>query len=114
MMKFQSLSFISFVTTTSVADRVNIFQTSVLAGINFPYGFNLKFKYYFTDLLNTDYEEFDANGDIVKPYGAFTSSNIYYFSLSINMFHRDYEYFHDNITGETVRADKNGRLKSKF
>ena len=95
-------------------DRVNIFQTSVLAGVNFPYGFNIKFKYYFTDLLNTDYVAFDENGNEYKPYGSFTSSNIFYFSFSINMFHRDYEYFHDNITNETIRADRKSSRKRMY
>jgi len=90
-------------------DRVNIFQASVLAGINFPYGFNIKFKYYFTDLLNTGYEAFDENGVKYKPYEAFSSSNIFYFSLSINMFHRDYEYFHSSITNETIKADRSNK-----
>lgn len=96
-------------------DRVNIFQFSVLAGINFPYGLNLKFKYYFTDLLNQDYVTYNnETSEYYKPYESIKKSQIFYFSLSINMFHRDYEYFHDNLTGETIRADKNGRLKSKF
>ena len=94
-------------------DRVNIFQTSVLFGVNFPYGFNIKFKYYFTDLLNTDYVAYDDNGNLYKPYESFTSSNIFYFSLSINMFHRDYEYFHDSITNETIRAER-GTKKNRW
>lgn len=95
-------------------DRVNIFQTSVLVGINFPYGFNIKFKYYFTDLLNTDYETYGEDGILYKPYESFTSSNIFYFSFSINMFHRDYEYFHDNITNETIRADRKSSRKRMY
>jgi len=95
-------------------DRVNIFQTSVLLGVNFPYGFNIKFKYYFTDLLNQDYEAFDENGNKYKPYEAFTKSQIFYFSFSINMFHRDYEYFHDNLTGETIRAERGTKKNRKY
>ena len=95
-------------------DRVNIFQTSVLVGVNFPYGFNIKFKYYFTDLLNQDFEAFNENGEKYKPYEAFTKSQIFYFSLSINMFHRDYEYFHDSITNETIRAERGSRKNRRF
>ena len=95
-------------------DRVNIFQGSVLAGVNFPYGFNIKFKYYFTDLLNTDFEAFDENGNKVKPYESFSSSQIFYFSFSINMFHRDYEYFHDSITNETIRAERGTKKNRRF
>ena len=95
-------------------DRVNIFQTSVLFGVNFPYGFNIKFKYYFTDLLNQDYEAFNENGEKYKPYGSFSKSQIFYFSFSINMFHRDYEYFHDSITNETIRAERGTKKNRRF
>lgn len=95
-------------------DRVNIFQTSVLFGVNFPYGLNIKFKYYFTDLLNQDYVAFDEDGNQYKPYEAFTKSQIFYFSISINMFHRDYEYFHDSITNETIRAERGSRKNRRF
>ena len=86
-------------------NRVNVFQASVLLGINFPFGTNIKFKYYLTDLLNTDYEEFQ-DGVKVKPYQKFQSSQIFYFSISFNMFHRDYEYFHNNFTDDSIRANR--------
>ena len=94
-------------------NRVNVLQTSVLLGVNFPKGANIKFKYYLTDLLNTEYEEFDENGVKGKPYEAFKSSQIFYFSLSFNMFHRDYEYFHNNLTGDMVRAERRSVKKNK-
>jgi len=75
-------------------DRVNIFQGSLMLGVNFPHGFNIKFKYYLTDLMNQDYEAYDENGDKYKPYESMTSSQVFFISLSFNMFHRDYEYFH--------------------
>jgi hypothetical protein len=95
-------------------DRVNIWQSSVLAGVNFPFGLNLKFKYYFTNLLNSDYEEFNQQGEKVKPYAQFTSDNIFYFSLSFNMFHRDYEYFYSTVTSETVRASRKNAKRNWF
>ena len=78
-------------------NRVNPMQLSLLAGFNLPYGFNVKFKYYFTDLMNRDYEEFNSSGVKYKPYEHVAKSQIIYFSISFNMFHRDYEYFDDDF-----------------
>jgi len=94
-------------------NRVNVWQSSVLLGLNFPGGANLKFKYYLTDLLDNEYEEFNEDGVKVKPYAAFNKSQIFYFSLSFNMFHRDYEYFHNNLTGDTVRASRRSVKNNK-
>ncbi|ANE49281.1 outer membrane beta-barrel protein [Flavisolibacter tropicus] len=63
------------------SNRQEIFQHGFLAGIQFPYGANLKFKYYLSEFHNRDYV--DNAG--VKPYAAL-KSNIYYFSLSFFLF----------------------------
>jgi len=52
-----------------------------MAGIQFPYGANLKFKYYLSEFHNQDY----MNGAGVKPYAGL-SSHVYYFSLSFFLF----------------------------
>ena len=61
-------------------NRAETLQQAWLVGIQFPYGLNLKFKYYFTEFHNQDFE---ANG--VKPYAGL-NSKIWYFSLTTNLF----------------------------
>jgi hypothetical protein len=62
-------------------DRVEQFQHGFFAGIQLPYGANLKFKYYLTNFHNMDFT--DNNG--VKPYAGF-NANIFYFALSFDPF----------------------------
>jgi hypothetical protein len=38
------------------SDQTPTFLPSVFAGVQFPGGFNVRFKYYLTDFLNTDYK----------------------------------------------------------
>jgi hypothetical protein len=73
------------------SDRVETVQNSLLAGIQFPYGPVLKFKYYLTNFHNRDYVMKDELGNETKPYDF--KSNIFYFSLSWNLFTnwKDYE-----------------------
>ena len=61
------------------------FLPSVFGGIQFPYGLNVKFKYYLTDFLNHDYK---GNGNAVggSPYDVsdqsrYEQSNMFYFSI---------------------------------
>lgn len=63
------------------SDRQELFQHGFLVGIQFPYGANLKFKYYLSEFHNKDYTA--SSG--VKPYETL-KSNIYYFSLSFFLF----------------------------
>jgi len=65
-------------------DRVTQFPQSVLVGINFPYGFNLKFKYYLTNFHNQDYIAI-IDGNEVKPYENL-KSNVFYISLNFGLF----------------------------
>src|SRR6478609_853914 len=51
------------------SDRQNIFQHGFLAGIQLPYGGNLKFKYYVSNFLNRDFTTTAG----VKPYNALTT-----------------------------------------
>jgi hypothetical protein len=63
------------------SDRQNLFQHGPMVGIQFPYGTNIKFKYYLSEFHNQDYVNSIGN----KPYGGL-KSNIFYFSLNIIMF----------------------------
>lgn len=61
------------------SDRQERFQHGIVAGIQFPYDFTVKFKYYLSDFHNQDFTE--SNG--TKPYSGL-ESNIFYFSLGYN------------------------------
>ena len=63
------------------SDRVVQFQHGFMVGIQFPYGANLKFKYYLTNFLNMDYT--DSSGK--KPYEGL-EANVFYVSLNFNLF----------------------------
>jgi hypothetical protein len=62
------------------SDRVNPWIPSWFAGVQFPGGFNLKFKYYLDDFLNKDFvgQDFGENVD----YSQFESTGIWYISFS--------------------------------
>lgn len=57
--------------------RQEAIQHGFLVGIQFPYGPNVKFKYYLSEFHNQEYT--DAGG--IKPYEGL-KSNIFYFSLN--------------------------------
>jgi Outer membrane protein beta-barrel domain len=63
------------------SNRTENFQHGLLAGIQFPEGINLKFKYYFSEFHNQDFTDSAGN----KPYAGL-KSNVFYFSLSYAMF----------------------------
>ena len=67
--------------TEWTSDRVNPWIPSLFAGIQFPGGINLKFKYYLDDFLNKDFTGRDFGEDV--DYSQFESSNIWYISLSV-------------------------------
>jgi hypothetical protein len=58
------------------SNREEPFQHGFLVGIEFPWGLNVKFKYYLSEFHNQNYTE---NG--IKPYEGL-KSNIFYFSLT--------------------------------
>lgn len=77
--------------TVWFSDRVEPVQHSLMAGVQFPYGLDLKFKYYLTNFHNRDYiETFD--GVQTKPY-EHLQANIFYFSLGWNMFTNMSDYY---------------------
>lgn len=65
--------------------RVPTIYNTFLVGIQFPYGLNLKFKYYLTNFHNKDYTEILSDGTAVKPYENL-NANVFYFSLSFSLF----------------------------
>lgn len=67
--------------TAWTSDRVNPWIPSLFAGVQFPGGFNLKFKYYMDDFLNKDFRGQDFGQDV--DYSQFESSGIWYISLSV-------------------------------
>jgi hypothetical protein len=56
-----------------------MFQHGIIAGVQFPYDFTLKFKYYFSEFHNQDFT--DSEGK--KPYSGL-ESHVMYFSLGYN------------------------------
>jgi len=70
------------------SDRQEIFQHGFLAGVQFPYGTNLKFKYYLSEFHNQDFT--DNAG--IKPYGGL-KANIFYISLNFFLF-KNFEIYH--------------------
>ncbi|NOX47101.1 MAG: outer membrane beta-barrel protein [Chlorobi bacterium] len=63
------------------SNRVEQFQHGFIVGIQFPYGANLKFKYYLSNFLNMGYTESDGT----KPYDGL-KANVFYVSLNFNLF----------------------------
>ena len=62
------------------SDRVNPWIPSFFAGIQFPQGFRLKFKYYLDDFLNPDFTGIDFGEQV--DYSAFESTGIWYVSIA--------------------------------
>jgi hypothetical protein len=63
------------------SNRQELFQHGFLVGVQFPYGMNLKFKYYLSEFHNQDYMDSAGN----KPYSGL-ESHVFYFSLSTYLF----------------------------
>ncbi len=61
--------------------RLPSYYQSVFFGVQFPYGFSLKFKYYLSGFFNQDYAGSDGN----YPYRGL-EANIFYFSLNFSIF----------------------------
>jgi hypothetical protein len=79
---------------TFFSKRVEQFQHGVVAGIQFKYGFNLKFKYYFSEFHNQDYPE----SDDYQPYAGL-KSNVLYISLNFNIFRNTDFFVDDEVKG---------------
>jgi hypothetical protein len=69
------------------SNREEPIQHGFLVGIQFPYGMNVKFKYYLSEFHNQDY--IDGAGN--KPYAGL-KSQVFYFSLSYLMF-KNFDFY---------------------
>jgi hypothetical protein len=69
------------------SSRQNVWQSSLMAGVQLPYGANIKFKYYLTEFHKRSY----TNSAGFQPY-ANLDSNVFYFSLNFFVF-RDLEVY---------------------
>jgi len=65
------------------SQRTPTFIPSVFAGVQFPGGFNLKFKYYLQNYMKQDFRDSDGN----YPYSDL-NVNVFYVSLSWQFSHR--------------------------
>lgn len=66
--------------TEWTSDRVNPWNPSWFVGVQFPGGFNLKFKYYMEDFLNKDFVGTDFGEPV--DYSLFENTGIWYISFS--------------------------------
>ena len=78
--------------------RLLFYYQSVFVGVQFPYGFSLKFKYYLSEFFNQNYTAFDGS----KPYQGL-QANIFYFSLNFSIFRNNKMYYQDH--NKSKKAD---------
>lgn len=62
------------------SSRTDRLAQSVYAGLQFPQGFSVKFKYYLNNFFNAEYKE-TKDGFTYKPYAGF-DVNVFYFSIN--------------------------------
>lgn len=70
------------------SDRTNRFVPSVFAGIQFPRGLNVKFKYYLDDFLNSDFKKGD---NPLNDYSRYGNTQMFHISVSWQFDTRDIE-----------------------
>ena len=73
-------------TTEWFSGRTNWFQPQIFAGIQFPYGANLKVAYYPQNFFNSDFRE-PGTSDY-RPYQG-VEANLFYASISFQLFASD-------------------------
>ncbi len=83
------------------SNRVPTYYHALFVGLQFPYGANLKFKYYLTPFHNTDFEEIQ-DGVTIKPYENL-EAHVFYIALSFTMFRNSKVYY--------KQSTNNGELK---
>ena len=66
--------------TKWTSDRVNPWIPSLFAGVQFPYGVRLKFKYYMDDFLITSFTGIDFGEQV--DYSQFESTGMWYISMA--------------------------------
>ncbi len=79
------------------SNRTERFAPSFFAGIQFPKGINLKFKYYPRNFLNVDYKGYDFNTEV--DYSDFNQTQLFYFSLSFNFKNQDLKKLYSPESG---------------
>lgn len=72
------------------SNRVPTYYHALFVGFQFPYGANLKFKYYLTPFHNADFVE-RIDGVDIKPYENF-ETHVFYLALSFTMFRNSKVY----------------------
>lgn len=86
--------------TEWTSERVNPWIPSLFAGVQFPGGFNLKFKYYLDNFLNQDFSGNDFGESV--DYSQFESSSIWYISLSMMINRRQIQQMMDGGSFQKV------------
>jgi len=84
------------------SNRTKRFAPSYFAGIQFPGGINLKFKYYPENFLNTRFKGYDFGSPIPVDYSMYNKTQLFYFSLSFNFQNKDIKKLY-NPDGEPGR-----------
>jgi len=86
--------------TVWFSDRVEPVQSSLLAGIQVPFGATLKFKYYLTNFHNRDFTTGEGEAQI-KPYDF--KSNVFFVSLAWKLFSNWEEYNPEHYKKDELR-----------
>jgi hypothetical protein len=81
------------------SNRTKRFAPSFFAGIQFPGGINLKFKYYPENFLNTSFKGYDFG--VPVDYADFNKTQLFYIAVSFNFKSKDFKklYNPDNESG---------------
>lgn len=82
--------------------RVPTYYNTFFVGIQFPYGANLKFKYYLSNFHNKDFTETLSDGSKVKPYENL-NANVFYISLCFDLFKNSDFYYKSGQDNEKER-----------
>lgn len=85
------------------SSRTKRLNPSIFAGIQFPKGINLKFKYFPQNFLNKNFRGYDF-GTYVD-YSEFNRTQLFYFSLSFNFQKKDFKKLYNP-------DEENGRIAS--
>jgi hypothetical protein len=70
--------------------RLPSYYHSFFVGVQFPYGFSLKFKYYYSEFFNQEF--LDAGGN--RPYQGL-EAHVFYFSLNFGIFRNTKTFYED-------------------
>jgi len=88
--------------TEWTSDRVNPWVPSLFAGVQFPYGFRLKVKYYMDDFLNTSFRGTDFGQEV--DYSQFSSTGMWYISMAFFINKKDLEKLREGTYQKSAYA----------